>query len=212
MDARTGLAGWRDTVRAQFNQYLRDNMNMIVRPVAIVTTETDVVDTTAEIDLLNSEVTIPGGYMGTMGSVRGTLLMDYYNAAGTPHFTFNLSFGGQTLYSDQSINIPSSSVGRHPVLVRFMVANLGAADQQFGEGSVLFGAPGGAIVGIGNLGNATTGADGPWFTSFASDDDLTVDTSGDTSIRFTVQHNISDVDISMRLKYASFELVGQGGA
>ena len=95
-----------------------------------------------------------------------------------------------------------------------MTAACGARlnSQQYVEARGAGNGTGGGATPSGTRGNATTGADGPWFTSFASDDDLTVDTSGDTSIRFTVQHNISDVDISMRLKYAAFELVGQGGA
>ncbi len=194
---------------AEFNEYMRDNLDWLVRPADVVYTATDVVNTVTATDLLGGAATIPGAYMGTRGAVRGFMMGDYKNQVGsTESFTLELKFGGTTVWKDTSGNL-ASNASRHIWLCEFLIANLGAANSQFSAGVFVYSKAGGATTGVGDLAGGAAAVDGPAVIPFGTTDTIAVDTTASCAIVFSCTHSVANASLSMRLKYASFELVGQ---
>ncbi len=193
----------------QFNQYLRDNLKWVVRPADIKSTEKEIVNSAAAADLLNGEITIPAGYMGTNGSVYGFMMGDYLNHSGSSRtLSIAMTFGATTIYSDTSGSI-SASTNRHNWWCEFTIANLAATNLQFMMGEFYWTTAAGATTGIGDLATTAPVSTGPWAIPFGSNGTFAEDTTAAKAITFTAQHNGTDPELSIRLKYASFELKGQ---
>ena len=194
---------------AQFNQYIRDNMNWVVRPADIKSTQKEIVNSGGVIDLLNGEITIPAGYMGTNGSVYGFMMGDYLNHSGSSRtLTIGMTFGATTIYGDTSGSIPTNTA-RHNWWCEFTIANLGATNLQFMMGEFYWTTAAGATTGIGDLATTAGSSAGPWAIPFGSNGTFAEDTTTAKNITFTAQHSTGDPELSIRLKYASFELKGQ---
>lgn len=121
------------------------------------TTTKTVVSSTTATDLLNGEITIGAGVMGTTGTLKlrawGDLLI---NAGSTPSGQrFQVVFGGTTLIDTNTTNGVTLSATRGSWWVEVDIANLGAANSQTTRFRGMIYAPGG--LGSGGGSAFTTG-------------------------------------------------------
>lgn len=102
------------------------------------TTAKTVNTTTAATDLLNGEITIGAGVMGTTGVLRLTAEGDYLNNTGSilDGFRFQLVFGGTTLLDTGVCNAAqtvTASASRFGWGITAIIRNLGAANSQWAK-------------------------------------------------------------------------------
>ncbi len=211
---------------ANYNKFFRDNLNFAVRPVAVLADPLDLNGifatglkgglTPDPQDLL-AGLTVPGGFMGTRGMLRCTLIGDFMNQTGVAcRIGLALVVGGTTVWSSATGNgdIANHSQ-RHPWRLQFWIANLDSASTQFAAGRFTMGTNAAPLVGIGALSNAVGGiTDGPFVIPFGSADTFSVDTSQDFTVEMTlVQDLLSDSGdfdlLQFRRKWGVLELVGQ---
>lgn len=179
-----------------------DGTNWVALPSYRKTTEKDVVNTVTETDLLNGEVTIGAGVMGTNRMLRVTLIGDYLNNTGTDKtFTLKIKFGSTVLYEDPTPNITANAI-RRPLWFEFMIANLGAANSQFMHGRYRLGAASGATTGTGDLSFGDFNG-----ASFAMIGTAALDTTTSKLLEVTVTHSAASASLSARLKYALVEVL-----
>lgn len=104
------------------------------------TTAATVVNTTTETDLLNGEITVAAGAIGTTGLLRLTAFGDWKQNSGgaTDVPRFKLKLGATTLLDTNvtGANIVPNSATRYPFRIEAEIMNLGAANSQW---TTLFG-------------------------------------------------------------------------
>jgi adhesin HecA-like repeat protein len=96
--------------------------------------------TVSAVDLLNGELTIPAGILGTTGTLRLTAWGTWTNASGSSTVApprFGMAFGGTTLYDTGAVGQVSNSVNRHPWRVVIELINLGVTNNQYSSFQVL---------------------------------------------------------------------------
>lgn len=173
------------------------------------TTEKDVVNTAAETDLLNGEITIGAGSMSTNRLLRATLLGDYLNNSGASRtLTVKIKLGGTVIYED-TLTATTASATRRAVRLGFEIANLGAANSQFMAGAIGLSNVVAATTGLGgldNLGN-DAGGDSSRANIIATNGAVAIDTSTAKLLEVTVTHSVANASLSARLKYALIEII-----
>jgi hypothetical protein len=167
------------------------------------TTAKDVTNTLTETDLLNAEITIPGGTIGTTGVVRAVLLGDYLNnGASEAPPDLRVKLGGTELWHAAAANqsVLNSNASRRPFYMEFLIHNLGAENSQYLAGFVFLGSPGGT-AGLGgglDIAGAVLGDGGSFSSSGAS----SVDTSASCALLVTAQFANATTTRSLRLQAA----------
>lgn len=163
------------------------------------TTAKDVANTTTETDLLNSEIEIAAGVMGTDKAAKLTLWGDYLNnTGGTPTTQLKIKFGGTTLL-DVTTGGVGASASRRAWFIEFTIQNVTAASQISG-GRASLGLPTAAATGTGSLANAEY-VGGP-LQGAAS----TVDTAAAVAVAVTATHSTASASLSWRLNGALLEI------
>lgn len=172
------------------------------------TTPKDVVNTTALTDLLNGEITLAAGDMGTTKKARATLLLDAFNGtgAGQNYPQFQVVFGGTTLLdtgagtSYLGAGYFANSTRRIPIVIELEIQNLGSASSQFAvmklwPGNIVDPAP---TTGIGS---GVT----PHF--YATAGTVAVNTANAASLVVNVGNAVANANYSIRLQTALVEIV-----
>lgn len=98
------------------------------------TSSKQVVNTVAETDLLNGEITIGAGVLGTNGILRLSAMGDFINNSGATQagVRLKLKLGATTLIDTAApANFWGSSASRFPWKVDVQIANLGVANSQW---------------------------------------------------------------------------------
>lgn len=177
--------------------HVKDNLTWLYDTIGgqVKTTQQDVVNTTSETDLLNGEITLAAGAMGTARACHASLLGDYLNNTGaTLTTTIRVKFGGTTVFQDDLQT--SASANRRAWRIELDIGNLGSGTAQFTEGRLELSAANAPTTGVGSI-NAG-GAIYPFASSGAS----AVDTTGSVALAVTAQHGTAHASGSMRLHYA----------
>jgi hypothetical protein len=163
------------------------------------TTEKDVVNTTVETDLLNGEVTIGAGVLGTTGAVRVTAVIDYLNNTGSnQNLTWKVKLGATTIFGD--LIVRTTNANRNPWWLTFVIANLGSASSQALNG--ILGFAGTVPPTVAGIGGITGGVPGGIIGGTATED-----TTSAKALAVTVTHGAASASLSCRLKYAVVEIV-----
>lgn len=127
---RTWVVG--DVVTASMmNTNVRDNLLALSQPQRKTTSKT-VNTTTTATDLLNGEITIAGGVMGTSGVVRVDAWGDWKNNSGgtVAPPRIQVVFGGTTLFDTGASGGAGDAVTRYHWEVRLLILNTGAVNAQ----------------------------------------------------------------------------------
>jgi hypothetical protein len=178
------------------------------------TSEKDVVNTVAGTDLLNGDITIGAGVMGTDKTLRATLIGDYLNNTGAVRsLTVSVSFGGVTLWTEtigDGVNTIGASGNRRAMRISLEIANLGAANSQMMTGMIALsglGAATGTGADLAGLTRLYTNAGNSERSTFGSSGAIAVDTASAQALLVTVTHSTASASLSARLKYAIIEIV-----
>lgn len=191
------------------NAHVRDNLSWVTRPVAVKSTEKDIVNTASVVDLLNGEITIPANYIGTNGVLRCRLIGDYLNNSGADRsLLLSVVLGATTLWSDTT-GLIVASAARHDWIFEFDIGNQNSAAVQFMSGVFFLTYRGGATTGLGDLNALSPGLDGPMIVPLGTSGTSAVDTTANQTLVVNAQHSTNNASLSIRLKYAAFEVVGQ---
>ena len=97
------------------------------------TTAKTVSNSVAETDLLNGEITVAAGALGTTGVLRLTAIGDFLNSAGSfglPKFKLKLGAGATVVFDTSAAATAASSATRFGWKVVVTLHNLGAANSQ----------------------------------------------------------------------------------
>jgi hypothetical protein len=180
-------------------------------------TAKQVVNTVAETDLLNGEVTVGAGAIGANGTLRLTAWGDWTNGSGAAIAPprFKLVLGGVTLLDSSAMGLVMSSAGgtRFAWNARATIQNLGAANSQWsalnlqggsgnGVGSAVTGPAAGeglyqAIISAGGFGWLTLDLGGA----------SAIDTSVAKALQLTVINGAANANVDVTLKGALVEIL-----
>lgn len=179
-----------------------DGSNWVVGSLGLYrkATAKDVVSTVVETDLLNGEVTLAAGILGTTRSVRVSILGDYLNNTGiSATLVVKIKVGTTTLWANSATSI-TAAAGRRPVFLEFMVGNQNSASVQVMAGRINFGGATAPATGLG-AGDGDGPIGGP-ISGSASED-----TTASKVVQVTATHGASSSSLSCRLQYATIEVV-----
>jgi hypothetical protein len=173
------------------------------------TTDKDIVNTASETDLLNGEITIAAGVMGTDKLMKVFILGDFLNnTGGNVSGTWKVKLGGTVIWEDAHSSVNSSAT-RRAFRIDLLFGNKGAANVNFLVG---------ALIGSKVAAAATTGlgdmsaflADGAGGTAFyepiASNGNTAIDTSAAKLLEVTYTPGSAQSTHSVRLKYCKVEI------
>jgi hypothetical protein len=172
------------------------------------TSEKDVVNTVVETDLLNGEITVGAGVLGTTKTLRARLGGDFLNNTGSAQPpTITIKLGGTTLWkgtigSGAAVQ-PSSSATRRAWSLNFDITNIAAANVQWMSGILSMSEAAAPTTGLGIAGNVGVALTTPISTNGT----VAVDTSAAVALVVTVIHNGTSTNLSMRLKQALIEVI-----
>lgn len=172
------------------------------------TTLKDVVNTTAEVDLLNGEIVIGAGVMSTDKRLRVVLICDYLNNSGVSQtLTLAVKLGATTLWKDTLTGAAaiSSAAVRRALRIELDLANLGVANSQFLSGLFWLSNPIAATAGLGDFSERVAVADDIWGGGFGGS--AGEDTTLAKALAVTAQHGTANAALSCRLQYASVEVI-----
>lgn len=180
------------------------------------TTSKAVNTTTSATDLLNGEITVAAGAMGTTGLTRLTAWGDVLQNVGSSQTfpRFQLLLGGTTLIDT---NAPVTCLGngatRHTWRIVAEILNLGSASSQLASFDMLWGPPFGVGVTINTAVNFTTGS-GVYSTTNANhafargeNTGLTVNTASSAALLLNVINGASSASYETRLLGALVEII-----
>jgi hypothetical protein len=175
------------------------------------TTAKQVVNSVVETDLLNGEITVAAGLMGTTGLLRLVAIGDWINNTGAALATprIKLKFGATTLIDTNVIAaLWVASAGRPGWKIEAEIGNLGAANSQYctfvlssggfvNSGSAFFTTGQGTINGLGG-GTQLLGAGGNTSTE---------DTTAAKALALTVTLPTANALEDMTLRHAVVEII-----
>lgn len=185
-------------------------------------TSKTVTNTVAATDLLNGEITIAAGVLGTTGMLRATFIGDYFNDSGFTETTprFQIRIGG-TVYIDTGFPPLQSTpwAPRNPWRLDFFLQNLAAANsnQMYLSGTVydsndrVAGSPSASPFTIGNgtyasVAESSTGNAGGYTTvAGGPGGSVALDTSVANLFELRVINARADANYETRLYSAFFE-------
>jgi hypothetical protein len=183
-------------------KFLRDDASWQAVPAPVTyrkVTEKDVTNTTTETDLLNGEITIGAGVMGTNKAVRVLIQGDYLqNMGGTAVHTIRIKFGGTTLWG-QAVSDGAPGATRKNVRLEFVIQNLNANNVQFMLGRYAIAGGSASVAGIGT-GEALV-------YTLGSNGTSALDTSTAKALEVTIAWDVASATRSWRLKSALVEVV-----
>jgi hypothetical protein len=173
------------------------------------TTAKQIVNTTSVIDLLNGEVTIAAGAMGTDRVLRLTAWGDSKQNSGAGQFlpSFILQMGGTPLLNTNTVNAWSSNANRAPWRVVCEIMNLGVANSQWVSmdvdftGTIASGGLSGFFTGEGFL---TTVAN---YSKAVGGNSEALDTTVAQSLQFMANLPIANAAVDITLKGAVVEIL-----
>ena len=173
-----------------------------------------VVNTVVETDLLNSEITVGAGVLGTSGVLRLTAWGDLVNNTGATQATprFKLKLGATTIIDTSTVaTVWATSVARWGWRIEAEIQNLGATNSQWANflaacvaGGVTGGAnsfatgEGGIIVTVNN----TLG-----FYDARGGNSSAVDTTAAQTLALTVTNPVANAALDVTLKGALVEII-----
>lgn len=183
------------------------------------TTAKQVVNTVAETDLLNGEITIGAGVLGTTGLLRLTAIGDWIQNSGgaTDVPRFKLKLGGTTLI-DTNVNggaFISSSAFRNGWRFQALIALLGAANSQWVDFNGIIGNAGTSAIAA----NAFTTGEGRWsaplfsvtpgsnFVIYEGGNAGAVDTTLAAALALSVTLPAASATLDVTLKHALVEIL-----
>lgn len=171
------------------------------------TTEKDVVNTTTETDLLNGEITIGAGVMGTDRMARLTILGDYLNnSGGTKTLTIKLKLGSTLLFDSGASPAISATANRMPLRIVVEIPNLGAANAQWG--SIIANLSYTSVTtGIGQGFTLPDAAGNVFVLHGALSAPAALDTATSKLVEVTATHSAAHASLSCRLKHALLEII-----
>lgn len=172
--------------------------------------------TTSATDLLNGEITIAAGVMGTTGVVRVTIWGDWVNNIGSIQAPprFQVLFGGTTLIDTGTSGTVTSGAGRRPWNIDFIIANQNANNVQSSRITGYLGCvPSGTDVfnafttgtGIYSESNAAASYTGAWIQGLGTPGAL--DTTSSKALLFNVINGNSGANYETRLQGALIEVI-----
>lgn len=183
------------------------------------TTAKAVNTTTTATDLLNAEITIAAGVMGTAGMCRLTAWGDLlWNVAANPAVPrFQLVLGGTTLLDTGTGSgaIPAASATRGSWRIVCEIQNLGAANSQMSNLSLLMYAPAGFststfaafTTGQGGYSAGGTGAQIIYAIAQGTNPSTAVDTATSKTLVLNVINGVSNAAYETKLLGAKIEIV-----
>lgn len=171
------------------------------------TTSKTVNNTVVETDLLNGEITIAAGVLGTTGMLRLSTHVDGLNNSGAPAtWQLKVKLGATTLFDTGTLTVNSQGASRFGWRLDFELLNLGTANSNVARMKLLL--PQAALAGV-TVAAGTVVAQGTgekWTLiedSFAS----TVDTSTSKTLVVTVTHGTAAATIETKLYGAVVEVL-----
>jgi hypothetical protein len=175
------------------------------------TTAKQVVSSTVETDLLNGEITIGAGVLGTVNALRLTASGDWINNTGANQITprFKLKLGATTLLDTAVIATNwSSNAARMGWKVEATIQNLGATNSQWAQlvmdMSGFFTGAGAATFTTGEGINQIITAN---LAKILGANAGTVDTTAAQALAFTVTLPVSNAACDVTLKQAIVEII-----
>lgn len=203
--AATHMAGvlWRETDTTLFYWDTGSTWVPLISGVTYrKTTVKDVNTTAAAVDLLNGEITIGAGVMGTDRVAIIRAWGDYLNNTGVDkQITIGVKYGATYMWKTQSGLISTSTV-RRPWFIQAVLAAQGLTNAQTLGGHFDFDlATSGTVAGIGGLSPGGTGGgagqqSGTFFGTAAED------STAAKALALEVTHSASSASVSMRLEGA----------
>lgn len=181
------------------------------------TTVKQIINSAAETDLLNGEITIPGNSLGINGIIRATLLGDWMNNSGgvVSLPIIKLKLGATTLIVAATPGASwTAGATRQGWKAVVEIQNLGATNSQSG----MLWMRGFQVNGVGaGLSNFTTGQGSagsiPQAGGFATYEALgnfigaTVDTTAAQVLAVTAQHSVANAALDITLRSAFVEII-----
>lgn len=161
------------------------------------TTEQDVVSSLAEVSIY--AYTVKANTLGISKALRLTLFGEYFNNTGSSqNFTPRVKFDG-TLIGGGNVYSLGANANREPIVIDVHLNNNGATNSQRSQSSLRWG---------GASATETDWASPAFGEGRGKKTGLAVDTTADRIITVTVQHGISDANLSLRRHAAILELIG----
>lgn len=161
-------------------------------------TETDVVNTTTETNLLL--YTVPANTLGTNKAIRVLIRGDYLNnSAGAPSVRWRIYYGATEMYNDLGAGA-AVDVSRRVFTVDFILWPRNATNSQGVGGTIFLGQAGGATTGIGNVADDEVLTACPIVGANASEDSTLA-----KDLKVTVAHTVANADVSIRKTYSVIE-------
>jgi len=167
----------------------------------------DVVNTTTKTDLLNGEITVPGGSLSATGAIKFWFSGDYLNNSGTAQqITLELKLGSTVLWdSGTSDAILNGGSIRKAWWCEGMIQTKGSATSQQGGGWFALGPAGvAASVGTGMVFDVAL-TYGPLTAAFETVT-ASVAMGSAQALTFSVTHFAAAATVSMRLDYGRVEV------
>lgn len=172
------------------------------------TTSKTVTNTVAETDLLNGEVTIGAGVLGTTGMMRLRLFLDILNnSGGAATWRFKVKLGGTAVFDSGAVSVPNQGASRTGMTLDFDLLNAGAANTNTCK--VRCAVPAVSIAGSGGLGtgNPTDIGTGEKWTLIEASAPSAIDTASSKLLEVTVTHGTAAATIETKLYGAVVEVI-----
>jgi hypothetical protein len=172
------------------------------------TTPKIVNNTIVETDLLNGEITIAAGVLGTTGMLRLTVFMDILNnSGGIASWRFKVKLGGVVVFDSGAYNVTNSGSPRTSARMQFEMLNTGAANANVC--SVRFVLPAISLANFSQVGTGTPAdaGSGEKFNISEGTGTSAIDTATSKLLEVTVTHGTAAATIETKLYGAVVEVL-----
>lgn len=150
----------------------------------------ELVNTAAEANIFSYN--LPAGILESERALHVKMVGDFLNNTGvTASLNLRVSVGGN-LWADNSGSIPANA-NRRPWSMELLFANLGQANQNYLNGTLLIGQAGGATTGVGDMASA-----GYREVVFGSNGPLLINTALPQTLSIFAQLSGANANLSLR--------------